>query len=219
MSVESNSMVGSVMKSIKPMPEGEKFERAFEMVSLYQRHILPFVEQHLGFGEMHKLRSIWQAAIAPIHPDDSDYDRYSQTYSNWLWVANCSHNTLAEQLSSQEILEYKRLLLALYAQRLDRMELTLLRMLKNTTSLAKALLYDMQWITPIETTTSGRSLVSCEVMVCKVRERPGTERICRVDCQNIGANIARQIYHLRRETSLSERGCRITFRPLETVPN
>jgi hypothetical protein len=207
------------MKPIKSMPEGEKYERAFEMVDLYQKHVLPFVERRLGYAEMHKLRSIWRAAIAPIHGEDSDHDRYDQAYCNWLWVANCSHNTLAEQLSSQEILEYKRMLLGFYTQTLDRPGLSILRMFNNPVSLAKALLYDMQWITPLELTDVSSTQVSCVVQACKVRQTAGTERICRVDCQNIGTTYARQLYQIKRETVLSDHGCRMTFTAFDTTRN
>ena len=78
------------MDKLKPMPEREKFQHAFEMVRLYQRHVLPFVEEYLGYAEMHNLRSIWRAAIIPIHEDDPDTDKYNQAYSNALAKAVCA---------------------------------------------------------------------------------------------------------------------------------
>jgi hypothetical protein len=105
-----------LMDKLKPMPEREKFQHAFEMVQLYQKHVLPFVEEHQGYAAMHNLRSVWQAAIIPIHDTDSYHDRYEQAYSSWLWMARQSHSTLATQLSREEVLEYKRLLLRMYEQ-------------------------------------------------------------------------------------------------------
>ena len=115
------------MNRLKAMPEREKFQHAFEMVRLYQKHVLPFVESHLGYSEMHNLRSVWQAGIIPIHEKDTDQDKYSQAYSNWLWMARCSHDAMADQLSSEEVLEYKRLLLRLYEQKVNNPNLAILR--------------------------------------------------------------------------------------------
>jgi hypothetical protein len=203
------------MIKLKSMPDREKFQHAFEMVRLYQRHVLPFVEKHLGYSEMHNLRSVWQAAIIPIHEDDSDHDKYERAYSNWLWMARCSHDTLAEQLSSAEVLEYKRLLLRLYEQQLNLPELAVLRLLKAHTALTKALLYDMQWLTPIEITNVSIAQVTCVVKDCKILQTPGTERVCRVDCHHIGTAYARSVYHLKRVTTVSEHGCTFSLTPLE----
>ncbi len=203
------------MVDLKPMPEREKFLHAFEMVSMYQKNVLPFVEHHLGFGEMHNLRSIWQAAIGPIREADSDQDKYVQAYSNWLWIAHCSHNTLADELSRDDVLEYKRLLLRIYKRQKNTSRLFILRMLRMHTFLSKVLLYEMQWMTPVELTNCSRSQVTCVVPHCKVLQTSGTERICRVDCQNIGSVYARQLYNLKRVTELNNHGCTMTLTPVE----
>jgi len=202
------------MNRLKEMPEGQKFQRAYEMVCLYQKHVLPFVESHLGYAEMHNLRSVWQAGLIPIRAKDSDEDKYTQAYNNWLWMARCSHDSLADQLSNGEVLEYKRLLLRLYEQRLNSSSLGLLRLLRAHIRLAKAYLYEMQWLTPLELTRCSKDGVTCTVPVCKIRQVPGAERVCRVDCQHIGTAYARRVYHLKRVTTQFNHGCEISLTPL-----
>lgn len=203
------------MDELRPMPEREKFQHAFETVRLYQKHVLPFVESRLGYAEMHNLRSVWQAAITPIHEGISEPAKYVQAYSNWLWMARCSHDALAEQLSTEEVLEYKRLLLQLYEQQLNNPNMAILRLLGNYDALAKALLYEMQWLTPIELTSVSKEKVTCVVQDCKILQTPGTIRVCRVDCRNVGRAYAGRIYHLKRVTVPSDHGCSITLTPLE----
>ena len=204
-----------MMENLRSMPDQEKYQRANEMVRLYQKHVLPFVEQHLGYAEMHNLRSIWQAGITSIQEHDSEHDKYEKAYSNWIWLANCSHNALADKLSSQEILEYKRLLLHLYEQLLDTSNLSILRLIRAHRALAKSLLYDMQWLTPLELTSCSATKVTCVVHECKILQVSGAIRVCRVDCRNVGTAYARSIYHLKRVTVLSNHGCTITLTPLE----
>ena len=199
------------MIKLKSMPDREKFQHAFEMVRLYQRHVLPFVEKHLGYSEMHNLRSVWQAAIIPIHEGDSDHDKYERAYSNWLWMARCSHDLLAERLSSEEVMDYKRLLLRLYEQQLNNPDLFILRALGAHTALAKALLYEMQWLTPMELTSQSKWEVTCSILDCKLLQTPGAERVCRVDCQSVGAAYARKVYQLKRVTIPSNHGCTIAL--------
>jgi hypothetical protein len=203
------------MNKLKPMPEREKFRHVFQMVHLYQKNVLPFVEDHLGFSEMHNLRSVWQAAIIPIHGEDIDEDKYERAYSNWLWMARCSHDTLADLLSSQEVLEYKRLLLHLYEQQGNDINRAILRFLKSPTLLARSLLYEMQWLTPLEITTSDKAGTTCLVRDCKILKTAGTMRVCRVDCQHIGREYARKVYQLKRVTVQSDHGCEISLTPLE----
>ena len=204
------------MENLKPMPEREKYRHVLTMVDMYHKHVLPFVESHLGYEHMHNLRSIWQAAIAPIHESDSDDDKYVRAHSNWLWVARCSHNELAEQLSKDQVIEYKRLLLRLYKGQIDTSNLFILRLLKANTAIASALLYQMQWMTEIEITSANRSEVMCTVHECKVLKIPGTVRICRVDCQNVGSAYARKLFNINRTTVLSNHGCTITLTPMTT---
>jgi hypothetical protein len=203
-----------MMDKLRPMPEREKYQHAFEMVRQYQKHALPFIEEYLGYAEMHNLRSIWQAAIIPIHEDDSDKDKYDQAYSNWLWMARCSHDFLAEKLSTDEVLAYKRLLVRLYEQQLNSPDLLMLRMLRAYTALAKTLFYEMQWLTPMELTSHAKGVVTCVIRDCKLLQTPGTERVCRVDCQNVGTAYARKVYYLERKTLLSDHSCTITLAPI-----
>ncbi len=203
------------MDKIRPMPDREKFERAFGMVRLYQRHILPFVEERLGFDAMHELRSVWQAAIMPTKRDDEDEKNYESAYNNWLWMARCSHDFLADMLDRNEVLEYKRILLQLYKHLQDNPDLAVYRMFRNYTALVKAWAYEMQWITPIDTFSKGEDQFTCVISNCKIRQTPATERVCRVDCINIGTNLARRVYHLQRSTVPSDQGCTITLTPLE----
>lgn len=200
---------------LKTMPDREKFKRVFEMVRIYPKYVLPFVENHLGFSGMHNLRSVWQAAIIPIHESDTDLDKYERTYSNWLWMARCSHDAMADELSGEDVLEYKRLLLWMYEQQLDNPDLAILRMLKAHTQLAKAMLYEMQWLTSIELSSCSDGEVTCVVSDCKILKTAGTYRVCRVDCQHIGRVYARQIYHLKRVTVPIDHGCKISLSPLD----
>ena len=205
------------MDKLKPMPEREKFQHVFEMVRLYQKHVLPFVEDRLGFASMHNLRSVWQAAITPMHEEANFLEKYEQAYSNWLWMARCSHDTLADLLSSPEVLEYKRMLLRLYKQQLNYPYLAALRLLKAHTHLAKALLYEMQWLTPLKLSSSNKGEVTCIVHDCKILKTAGTARVCRVDCQNVGRAYAGEVYHLKRVTVQSDHGCTISLAPIEPV--
>jgi hypothetical protein len=205
----------TVMETLRPMPEREKYQHADEMVRLYQKHVLPFVESRLGYAEMHNLRSVWQAAITPIHEDDNDQDKYAQAYSNWIWMARCSHDALAEQLSAEEVIDYKRLLLRLYEQQMNNPNLTVLRFLKNYAGLAKEMLYEMQWLTPIELTSLSNEEITCVVQDCKILHTPGAIRVCRVDCRNVGTAYARRLYSLKRVTMPSDHGCTITLTPIE----
>lgn len=203
------------MHKLKPMPEREKFRHAFGMVRSYQKHVLPFVEERLGYAARHELNSVWQAAMMPIHEDDPDDQKYAAAYSNWLWMARCSHDFLADLLEREAVGDYKRLLLQLYQRQHDNPDLTLYRLFGNYTALARAWAYEMQWMTPIELSEIRGNLVICTVPDCKILQTPATERVCRVDCRNVGTAVARKVYHLKRADTLTDHSCRIVLTPLE----
>ncbi len=203
------------MYSTKPMPDREKYQHAFGMVRLYQKHILPFVEERLGFAAANELSSVWQAAIMPIREVSPDQNKYDSAYSNWLWMARCSHDFLADLLKSDEVVEYKRLLLQLYKRLQDNPDLAIYRMFGNYTALARAWVYEMQWMTPVESTNESNAQFTCVVQDCKILQTSATVRICRVDCRNVGTVLARKVYHLKRVTAPAEQGCTITLTPLE----
>jgi hypothetical protein len=202
------------MDLIRQMSDREKYQHAFGMVRMYQKHILPFVEERLGYAAMHELRSVWQAAITPIQEAVPDWQNYESAYSNWLWMARCSHDYLADLLKHDEVVEYKRLLLQLYKNQQDNPDLAIYRMFKNFTALAKAWAYEMQWITPIEAMSKSKNQFTCVVNNCKILQIPATERVCRVDCRNVGSHVARKVYHLQRHTIAVDHGCTITLTPL-----
>jgi hypothetical protein len=197
------------------MPDREKFTHAFGMVRLYQKHVLPFVEQRLGFAARHELQSVWQAAAAPIRERDPDGEKYDRSYTSWLWMARYSHDFLADQLDREEVADYKRLLLRSYKRQYDNPDLVLYQILNHHASLAKAWAYEMQWITPIEITHYDSGQVVCEVHDCKVLKTPATTSVCRVDCWNVGTELAWQVYHLERRTRPVNHGCTITLTPRE----
>jgi hypothetical protein len=201
------------MNRLKSMTEREKFQHAFEMVRLYHKHVLPFVEKHLGYAEMHNLRSVWQAAIIPMHENDPDTEKYNHAYSNWLWMARCSHDLLSERLAGEALSEYKRLLLKIQEQQLDNPNLFFLCKLKVHTSLAKSLLYEMQWLTPLELANQAKEEVTCTIHDCKIIQTPGTERVCHMDCQSVGTAFAHKVYHLKRVTFPTSHGCTIILTP------
>jgi hypothetical protein len=203
------------MDLIRQMPDREKFQHAFGMVRMYQKHVLPFVEERLGYAAMHELRSVWQAAIIPTQEAVADFQNYEAAYSNWLWMARCSHDYLADLLERDSVLEYKRLLLQLYKQQQDNPDLAIYRMFRNYTALAKAWAFEMQWITPIESISRSKNQFTCVINNCKVLQTPATERVCRVDCRNVGTNLLRKIYHLQRQTVAVDHGCTIILTPLE----
>lgn len=205
------------MDIIRPMSDREKFQHAFDMVRLYHKHVLPFVEERLGYAAMHELGSVWQAAIIPTHDAEPDQKNYESAYSNWLWMARCSHDYLADLLEHDDVLEYKRLLLQLYKRLLDNPDLSIYRMFGNFTALAKAWAYEMQWITPIDSITKSKKQYICVVNNCKILQTPATERVCRVDCRNVGTNLAGKVYHLKRTTIAVDHGCTITLTPLEDL--
>ena len=202
------------MDIIRPMPDKEKFQSVFAMVRLYHKHVLPFVEERLGFAAMHELSSVWQAAIMPIRDEVPEIENYEAAYNNWLWIARCSHDYLADLLDHDEVVDYKRLLLQLYQHQQDNPDLAIYRMFGNFTALTKAWAYAMQWITPIETISKGKDQFTCVVNNCKVLQTPATERVCRVDCRNVGTNLAQKVYHLQRQTIAVDHGCTITLTPL-----
>jgi len=201
------------MNRLKSMPEREKFQHAFEMVRLYHTLVLPFVEKHLGYAEMHNLRSVWQAAIIPVHENDPNKDKYNHAYSNWLWMARCSHDLLSERLSAEALLEYKRLLVSIKEQQLDNPNLFFLCKFKAHSMLAKNLLYEMQWLTPLELSNQGKEEVTCTIHDCKIVQAPGTERVCHMDCQSVGTAFALKVYHLKRVTFPASNGCKIILTP------
>jgi hypothetical protein len=201
------------MINLKSMPEREKFQHAFEMVRLYHKHVLPFVEKHLGYAEMHNLRSVWQAAIIPMHENDPDTDKYNHAYNNWLWMAQCSHELLSARLAGEGLSEYKHLLLKIKELQLENPNLFFLCHLKAYTILAKSLLYEMQWLTPLELTNQGKQEVICTIHDCKIVQTPGTERVCHLDCQSVGTAFAEKVYHLKRITFPTSHGCTIIITP------
>lgn len=203
------------MDIIRKMPVREKFQHAIGIVRLYQKHVLPFVEERLGYAAMHELRSVWQAAMIPTREAKPFLGNYEAAYNNWLWMARCSHDYLADLLERDEVMEYKRLLLQLYKHQQENSDLAIYRMFRNYTALAKAWAYEMQWITPIESISKGKDQFTCVINNCKILQIPATERVCRVDCRNVGTNLARIVYHLQRSTVQADHGCTITLNPLE----
>ncbi len=203
----------SQVDKIRQMPDRDKFQRAFGMVRMYQKHVLPFVEDRLGYAAMYELSSVWQAAITPTQDSLPDHKNYEAAYCNWLWMARCSHDYLADLLDRAEVVEYKRLLLQLYKHQQDNADLGIYRMFGNFHALVKAWAYEMQWITPIESISKNQEQFTCVVNNCKILQTPATERVCRVDCRNVGANLARTVYHLQRQTIIVDHGCTITVSP------
>jgi hypothetical protein len=201
------------MDSLKPMPVRDKYIHAFGMVRLYQKHVLPFVEQRLGYAARHELESVWQAAVAPIRESDPDEEKYQRAYTSWLWMARCSHDFLADQLDRDGVADYKRLLLRSYKRQVDNPDLVFYQWLNRYTTLAKEWVYEMQWMTPIEIAHNGSDVVVCEVQHCKVLQTAATERVCKVDCWNVGTELAWQVYHLERRTRQVDHGCSITLTP------
>jgi hypothetical protein len=200
---------------LKTMPDREKYQRAFEMVDLYQRHVLPFVQNRLGYDAMHELRSVWQAAIMPIRQGDGDHDKYERAHSNWLWQARYSHDFLADELSRDEVAEYKRMIMKLYMHQQDEADLLIYRLFGRHISMARRLLYEMQWLTPINITSQSKSQVTCEVTNCKIQQTAGAMRVCLVDCRSAGTAYAQELYKLKRVTVPVDHGCTITLSPLD----
>ena len=212
--MEGSRQVGQIDK-IKKMQDRDKFVHAFAMVRMYQKHVLPFVEDRLGYAAMYELSSVWQAAIAPTQISMPDQKNYEAAYNNWLWMARCSHDYLADLLDHDEVVNYKRLLLQLYQHQQDNADLAIYRMFGNYHALAKAWAYEMQWITPVEMISKSQNQFTCVVNNCKILQTPATERVCRVDCRNVGTNLARKVYHLQRHTIAADHGCTITLTPYE----
>ena len=205
----------SQVDQIRQMPASDKFQKAFGMVRMYQKHVLPFVEERLGFAAMYELGSVWQAAITPTHAEHPAQKNYEAAYSNWLWMARCSHDYLADLLSHDEVVQYKRLLLQLYKHQQDNPDLAIYRIFGNYHALVRDWAYEMQWITPIEATHSDEDEFTFTVRYCKIRQTPAMERVCRVDCRNVGTHVARTVYHLQRQTELVDHGCTITLTPYD----
>ncbi len=203
------------MDSMRNMSEREKYRRASGMSQLYQKHVLAFVEERLGPIALHELSSAWQAAVIPNLEAIPESKKYDCAYSNWLHMARCSHDFLAELLDHDEVIDYKRLLLQLYLRQQDNSDLALYRMFGNSNALVKAWAYEMQWLTPIAGITKAKDQYTCVVNNCKILQTASTERVCRVDCIHVGTNLARKIYCLERRTMQVDHGCTITLTPLE----
>jgi hypothetical protein len=203
------------MNKLRSMPDREKYLHAFGMVCQYQKYVLPFVEERLGYAARYELNSVWQAAIMPISEDDPDDQKYEAAYSNWLWMARCSHDFLADLIDCEGVADYKRLLLQLYKRQHYNPDLAIHRLFGNHTALARAWAYEMQWMTPLEITNNSRTQVTCTVHDCKILQTPATERICRVDCRNVGTALVGKVYHLNRVDTIADHGCTITLTPLE----
>ena len=203
------------MIKLKPMPEREKYLHVFGIVRSYQKHVLPFVEERLGYPARHELNSVWQAAVIPIREDDPDDRKFAAAYSNWLWMARYSHDFLADLVDREGVADYKRLLLQLYMHQYNNPDLALNRWFGNFAVHARAWAYEMQGMTPIEISDISRKQVTCTVHPCKTLHTPGMERVCRVDCRNVGTALARKLYHLKRVDATADHGCKITLTPLE----
>ncbi len=199
------------MDRLRPMPDREKYTHALGMVRLYQKQVLPFVGQRLGYGAMHELESVWQGGVVHVRESYPDEEKYQRAYNNWLWIARCSHDFLADQLDRDGVGDYKRLLLQSYKCQHDQPDLLLYHMLNRRASLIKAWAYEMQWMTPIEITNQEADQAICTVEHCKILQTPATERLCKVDCWNVGTELAYQVYHLKRQTHLVNHGCTITL--------
>ena len=148
--------VEKLMNKIRPMPDREKYLHTFGMVRSYQEQIMLFVEERLGYEARHELGSVWQAGITPIRKDYQSDKKYEAAYSNWLWMARSSHDFLADLLEREGVADYKRLLLRRYSVQHDNPGLPILRLFRNYAALAKAWVYEMQWITPIELPAAAR---------------------------------------------------------------
>ncbi len=199
----------------KLMPDREKYKRASGMVRLYQKHVLAFVEQHLGYAAVHELSSIWRAAMVPMQETDPDDQKYEAAYNNWLWMARYSHDFLADLLNRDDVAEYKRLLLQLYKRQQDNPDLAIFRMFGNHGALASEWAYEMQWLTPIELADKSVIQMSFVVKNCRILQIPASERVCRVDCRSVGTALARRVYNLKRVTTPVDHGCTITLSPLD----
>jgi hypothetical protein len=213
-SIQVDQQIKRKMNSLRPMPDREKYQHVFGMVRSYQKNVMLFVEERLGYEARHELNSVWQAAIAPIHKDDPDDEKYEAAYSNWLWMARCSHDFLADLLDREGVADYKRLLLRLYSRQHNNPDLIIHRSIRNHAVLARAWAYEMQWITPVELNSSNMKQVTCTIHDCKILQTSATERICRVDCRNVGTALVREVYRLKRVNSIANHGCTITLTPL-----
>jgi hypothetical protein len=203
------------MTRIKRMSDKDKYLHAFMMVRLYQDHVLPFVEERLGNAALHHLRAIWQAAMMPVRKADPDEKKYEAAYNNWIWMARCSHDFLADLLKRDEVIAYKRLLLQLYKRQQDNLDVAVYRTFGIHSALVKAWAFEMQWITPIEKISQTDGQFTCYVKGCKVLQIPASARICRVDCRNVGSYLARRVYHLERKTKIVNQDCTMTLTPME----
>jgi hypothetical protein len=83
--------------------------------------------------------------------------------------------------------------------------------LNRYATLAKEWAYEIQWMTPIEIAQNGSSQVVCEVHICKVLQTSATEMVCKVDCWNVGTELAWQVYHLVRRTHQVYHDCSSTL--------
>ncbi len=203
------------MNSPKQMTDRDKYKRAYGMVRLYQKHVLAFVEQHLGYAAVHELSSLWQAALVPLREADPDSQKYEAAYNNWLWMARYSHDYLADLLDRDAVAEYKRLLLQLYKRQQDNPDLAIFRMFGNHGALAGEWAYEMQWLTPIELTDQSVIQMCFTVKKCRILQGTDSDRVCRVDCRSVGTALARRVYNLKRVTTPVDHGCTITLSPLD----
>ncbi len=203
------------MYEIEPMPEKVKFQRAFDMVSSYKEFVLPFVQERLSYNSMHSLRSLWRAGIVSIFEHDTYRDNYERAFSNWLWIAHCSHDFLTDQLDNAGMADYKRLVMKMYIEQQNDTMVSVYRLFRNHSALAKMLLYAMQWITPLTSIQQDNGKVTCEVKECKVMLVPGATKVCRVECVDIGTSLAKSMYHIHRATELNNNGCMITLTPMK----
>jgi hypothetical protein len=126
-------------------------------------------------------------------------------------MARGSHDFLAGRLSGEEVMDCKHLLLQLYVQKLNNPDLFILCALRAHSNLVKALLYKMQRLSALELTSYSKKKVKCAVPDWKLLQAPSVERVCRVDCQNVGAASTRKVYPLKRITIPTNHGCTIVL--------
>jgi hypothetical protein len=80
---------------------------------------------------------------------------------------------------------------------------------------AEQLLYEMQWMTPLELTVISRRGLQAKISPCKMLGTPGMQRQgCEVNCYSILSSVAADDFRIRLDFQRQGDGCRISLSPL-----
>jgi len=209
------------MERLPEISHREKFHRTFQAVCSYQRRIPEFIAKRLDGQAVAELISFWQAGIMPVPEHAKDEEKYEAAYNNWQWMARCNLEFIEEQLGKEGIDAYVRGEIQNMRRTFSELDLAGARFLDVIAPVlgfrtkAEQLLYEMQWMTPLDLIVIARQGLQAKTSPCKMLETPGMQHQgCEVNCRRILSGMAADQCRVRMEFHCQGDGCRISLSPL-----